>query len=51
MVQKAPAGQSALGMIEPRGLVASLEAADAGAAAANKVGEEMAVHVIARPLD
>ncbi|MEM9605550.1 MAG: BMC domain-containing protein [Pseudomonadota bacterium] len=88
MVQKAPAGQSALGMIETRGLVASLEAADAmvkaanvtvvnhakaggglvsvmvrgevgavkaatdaGAAAANKVGEVMAVHVIARPHD
>ena len=81
-------GQSALGMIETRGLVASIEAADAmvkaasvsligqsktggglvstlirgevgavkaavdaGATAANKVGEVVAVHVIPRPHD
>lgn len=86
MAQKAPAGQSALGMIETRGLVAALEAADAmvkaanvtivsqtrvggglittlvrgevgsvkaatdaGAVAANKVGELVAVHIIPRP--
>jgi len=85
---KPAAGQSALGMIETRGLVASIEAADAmvkaasvtiasqrqsggglvstlvrgevgavkaatdaGAAAANKVGEVVSVHVIARPHD
>ena len=85
---KPAAGQSALGMIETRGLVASIEAADAmvkaasvtiiaqkqaggglvstlvrgevgavkaatdaGATAANKVGEVVAVHVIARPHD
>ena len=83
---KAPAGQAALGMIETRGLVASIEAADAmvkaasvsivsqtkaggglvstlvrgevgavkaatdaGAVAANKVGEVVSVHVIPRP--
>ncbi len=83
---KAPAGQSALGMIETRGLVASIEAADAmvkaasvsiisqtksggglvstlvrgevgavkaatdaGAVAANKVGDVVSVHVIPRP--
>lgn len=81
-------GQMALGMIETRGLVASIEAADvmvkaasvsivgqtksggglvatlvrgevgavkaatdAGAVAANKVGEVVAVHVIPRPHD
>lgn len=81
-------GQTALGMIETRGLVASIEAADAmvkaasvtivgqskaggglittvirgevgavkaaadaGAVAANKVGEVVAVHVIPRPHD
>ena len=81
-------GQAALGMIETRGLVASMEAADAmvkaasvnivaqhraggglvatlvrgevgavkaatdaGATAANKVGEVVSVHVIARPHD
>ena len=81
-------GRTALGMIETRGLVASIEAADvmvkaasvsivcqsksggglvstlvrgevgavkaatdAGAVAANKVGEVVAVHVIARPHD
>ena len=81
-------GQMALGMIETRGLVASIEAADvmvkaasvsiicqtksggglistlvrgevgavkaatdAGAVAANKVGEVLAVHVIPRPHD
>ena len=81
-------GQAALGMIETRGIVASIEAADAmvkaasvtivaqtkpggglvatlvrgevgavkaatdaGATAANKVGEVVSVHVIARPHD
>ncbi len=85
---KAPTGQTALGMIETRGIVAALEAADAmvkaasvtivcqskaggglistlirgevgavkaatdaGAVAANKVGEVVAVHVIPRPHD
>lgn len=85
---KPAAGQAALGMIETRGLVASIEAADAmvkaasvtivtqqrlggglvatlvrgevgavkaatdaGASAANKVGEVVSVHVIARPHD
>lgn len=85
---KPAAGQAALGMIETRGLVASVEAADAmvkaasvsivcqtrsggglvstlvrgevgavkaatdaGATAANRVGEVIAVHVIARPHD
>ncbi len=85
---KAPMGQTALGMIETRGIVAALEAADAmvkaasvtivcqskaggglistlirgevgavkaatdaGAVAANKIGEVIAVHVIARPHD
>ncbi len=85
---KPPAGQAALGMIETRGIVASIEAADAmvkaasvtivsqtrpggglvatlvrgevgavkaatdaGATAANKVGEVVSVHVIARPHD
>lgn len=85
MAKPAP-GQAALGMIETRGLVAALEAADAmvkaasvsivaqtkaggglvstlvrgevgavkaatdaGATAANKVGEVVSVHVIARP--
>ncbi len=85
---KPAAGQAALGMIETRGLVASIEAADAmvkaasvsivcqhkvggglvstlvrgevgavkaatdaGATAANKVGEIVSVHVIARPHD
>lgn len=85
---KPAAGQAALGMIETRGLVASIEAADAmvkatsvsiicqtraggglvstlvrgevgavkaatdaGATAANRVGEVVAVHVIARPHD
>ena len=83
---KPAAGQAALGMIETRGIVASIEAADAmvkaasvsivgqtkpggglvatlvrgevgavkaatdaGATAANKVGEVISVHVIARP--
>lgn len=82
------AGQTALGMIETRGLVAAIEGADAmvkaasvtllgqsraggglvttivrgevgavkaatdaGATAANKVGEVVSVHVIARPHD
>ena len=35
MNQKRPAGQSALGMIETRGLVAAIEAADAMVKAAN----------------
>ena len=85
---RAPQGQSALGMIETRGLVASIEAADAmvkaasvsivaqtksggglvstlvrgevgavkaatdaGAIAANKVGDVVSVHVIPRPHD
>lgn len=85
---KPAAGQSALGMIETRGLVAAIEAADAmakaasvtligqskaggglittlvrgevgavkaatdaGATSANKVGEVVSVHVIARPHD
>ena len=47
----------ALGMIETRGLVGSIEAADAmvkaatdaGAAAASRVGELVSVHVIPRP--
>ena len=88
MAQKIAPGQSALGMIETRGIVASLEAADAmvkaanvtivghsknggglvsvvvrgevgavkaatdaGAVAANKIGEVVAVHVIPRPHD
>ncbi len=88
MAQKPAPGQSALGMIETRGLVASIEAADAmvkaasvtivsqtkaggglvstlirgevgavkaatdaGATAANKVGDVVAVHVIPRPHD
>ena len=85
---RAPQGQSALGMIETRGLVAAIEAADAmvkaasvsvvaqtkaggglvstlvrgevgavkaatdaGAVAANKVGDVVSVHVIPRPHD
>ena len=85
---KPAAGQAALGMIETRGIVASIEAADAmvkaasvtivaqtkaggglvttlvrgevgavkaatdaGATSANKVGEVVSVHVIARPHD
>jgi ethanolamine utilization protein EutM len=88
MANKPGAGQTALGMIETRGLVASIEAADtmvkaanvsiigqskaggglvtiliqgevgavkaavdAGAVAANKVGEVVSVHVIPRPHD
>ncbi len=88
MAQKIAPGQSALGMIETRGIVASIEAADtmvkaanvtivshsktggglvativrgevgavkaatdAGAVAANKIGEVIAVHVIPRPHD
>ncbi|MCI8849551.1 MAG: BMC domain-containing protein [Oscillibacter sp.] len=47
----------ALGMVETRGLVGSIEAADAmvkaatdaGAAAAARVGELVSVHVIPRP--
>ena len=88
MAQKPAQGQTALGMVETRGLVASIEAADAmvkaanvtivgqskaggglvavlvrgevgavkaatdaGANAANKVGEVVSVHVIPRPHD
>ena len=88
MANKPGPGQTALGMIETRGLVASIEAADtmvkaanvsivgqskaggglvtiliqgevgavkaavdAGAVAANKVGEVVSVHVIPRPHD
>ena len=51
------AAQQALGMIETKGLVASIEAADAmvkaatdaGAAAAERVGELVSIHVIPRP--
>lgn len=87
-MSKPAAGQTALGMIETRGLVAAIEAADAmvkaasvtlvgqskaggglittlvrgevgavkaatdaGATSANKVGEVVSVHVIARPHD
>ena len=47
----------ALGMIETKGLIGSIEAADAmvkaatdaGAAAAQRVGELISVHVIPRP--
>ena len=47
----------ALGMIETKGLIGSIEAADAmvkaatdaGAAAAQRVGELVSVHVIPRP--
>ena len=47
----------ALGMIETKGLIGSVEAADAmvkaatdaGAAAAQRVGELLSVHVIPRP--
>ncbi len=86
MAQKSSMSQTAVGMIETRGMVASIEAADAmvkaanvsiahhaktggglvsttirgevgavkaaidaGAGAANKVGEVVAVHVIPRP--
>ena len=81
MNQKVAIGHTALGMIETRGLVAAIEAADtslvsqsrsggglvatlirgevgavkaatdAGAVAANNVGEVLAVHVIPRPHD
>ena len=88
MAQKIAPGQSAIGMIETRGIAASIEAADAmvmaanvtivshtkagggliativrgevgavkaatdaGAVAANKIGEVIAVHVIPRPHD
>ncbi len=88
MVKNAEVGQTALGMIETRGIVASIEAADAmvkaanvsligqtkvggglvsvlvrgevgavkaatdaGASAANKVGEVVSVHLIPRPHD
>ena len=88
MAKSAEIGQSALGMIETRGIVASIEVADAmvkaanvslvgqtkvggglvsvmirgevgavkaatdaGASAANKVGEVVSVHLIPRPHD
>ena len=88
MVKNAETGQTAVGMIETRGIVASIEAADAmvkaanvslagqvkvggglvsvmvrgevgavkaatdaGASAANKVGEVVSVHLIPRPHD
>ena len=88
MVKNAETGKTALGMIETRGIVASIEAADAmvkaanvslagqvkvggglvsvmvrgevgavkaatdaGASAANKVGEVVSVHLIPRPHD
>ena len=41
----------ALGMVETRGFVGMVEATDAGAAAARKVGELVGVHVIPRPVD
>lgn len=49
--------QEALGMVETKGLVSAIEAADtmvksatdAGSAAANKVGELVSVHVIPHP--
>ena len=49
--------KEALGMVETRGLIGSIEAADAmvkaavdaGAAAAKRVGELYGVHVIPRP--
>ena len=49
--------QEALGMVETRGLVAAIEAADAmvkaaveaGAEAASRLGELVAQHVIPRP--
>ena len=49
--------KEALGMIETRGLTAAVEAADAmvkaateaGSAAASRLGELIAVHVIPRP--
>ena len=42
--------QQALGMVETRGLVAAIEASDeAGLAAAQKLGEIIATHVIPRP--
>ena len=49
--------KQALGMVETKGLVGSIEAADAmvkaatdaGAAAAQRVGELISVHVIPRP--
>ena len=49
--------QEALGMIETRGLTAAIEAADAmvkaaveaGSAAAERLGEVIATHVIPRP--
>ena len=49
--------QEALGMVETRGLVAAIEASDqmvkaateVGGAAASRLGELVAVHVIPRP--
>ena len=42
---------SALGMIETRGHVGIVEASDAMCKAANRVGELISAHVIARPHD
>ena len=40
----------ALGMIETKGFIGAVKSAtDAGAAAANQVGEVVSVHVIPRP--
>ena len=41
----------ALGMIETKGFIALLEATDAGAAAAGRIGEVVSVQVIPRPHD
>ena len=45
--------QEALGMVETRGLTAAIEAAEAavesGSAAASRLGELVATHVIPRP--
>ena len=43
--------QSAIGLIETKGLIGLVEATDAGAAAAGRVGEVVSVHVIPRPHD
>ena len=41
--------QEALGMVETRGLTAAIEAADQMCAAASRLGELVATHVIPRP--
>ena len=54
-----PGPRGALGLIETKGLVGAIEAADAmvkaatdaGAVAAGKAGEVVSVHVIPRPHD